>query len=119
LRRFPEARNATVAKAPNQNIPSEAAQIMKRMVSMPPKPHEDMKIGKAERKADKRSRSPKTISPFRLSENVEAVLIDRPIHFRNGGKSIYELHCETLSSRRLSRLTSRGESRPRAKEGHT
>ena len=29
------------------NIPPEAAAIMARMVRMPPKPHEDMKVGKA------------------------------------------------------------------------
>ncbi|MGA3303937.1 MAG: hypothetical protein ABSC72_11710 [Methylovirgula sp.] len=34
-----------MAKATNQKIPPEAAEIMKRMVSMPPKPHEDMKLG--------------------------------------------------------------------------
>ncbi len=43
-----------------QSIPPEAAQIMKRMVSMPPKPHEDMKLRKSKPKAGK---SPKGGAP--------------------------------------------------------
>ncbi|MGP0058863.1 MAG: hypothetical protein ACLPID_06225 [Beijerinckiaceae bacterium] len=40
-----------MTKATDKNIPPEAAQIMKRMVSMPPKPHDDMKLGKSKPKA--------------------------------------------------------------------
>ena len=33
-------------KAPKPEIPPEAAQIMSRLVRMPPKPHDEMKVGK-------------------------------------------------------------------------
>jgi hypothetical protein len=34
-------------------VPPEAAAIMSKMVRMPPKPHEDMKVGKPAQKAPK------------------------------------------------------------------
>ncbi len=39
-------------------IPPEAAAIMARMVKMPPKPHEDMKIGKPKQEAKRRESAP-------------------------------------------------------------
>jgi hypothetical protein len=41
-------------------IPPEAAAIMAAMVRMPPKPHEEMKVGKPR---GKRAKSPKTPAP--------------------------------------------------------
>jgi hypothetical protein len=34
----------------NRRIPPEAAKIMARMVRMPPKPHEEMKVGRQSKK---------------------------------------------------------------------
>ncbi len=39
-----------MVKNQKTQIPPEAAAIMARMVKMPPKPHEDMKVGKPSRK---------------------------------------------------------------------
>ncbi len=49
-------------KSVQQSIPPEAAQIMKRMVSMPPRPHEDMKVGKPKGKAGKSPKEAKAHS---------------------------------------------------------
>jgi hypothetical protein len=37
---------------PKREIPPEAAAIMAAMVRLPPKPHEEMKLGKFKAKAD-------------------------------------------------------------------
>ncbi|MFZ0559151.1 MAG: hypothetical protein WAM55_07700 [Methylovirgula sp.] len=47
------------------DIPSEAGAIMSKMVQMPPKPHEDMKLGKGKAKpkpAKKRRKKKKSAS---------------------------------------------------------
>jgi hypothetical protein len=46
----------------------------------------------------------RTIYAFPLPENVEAVLVDKPIHFHNAGKSLYEIYLQSLSGRRQSSL---------------
>lgn len=48
-----------MAKTQKTKIPAEAAAIMARMVKMPPKPHEDMKVG---RPAQHRTAKPKESS---------------------------------------------------------
>ncbi len=45
--------DSVMTKAPKPNLDETTLQIARRMLSMPPKPHEDMKIGKRKRESAK------------------------------------------------------------------
>jgi hypothetical protein len=45
-----------MAKAPKPDLDETTVQIARRMLSTPPKPHDEMKVGNAKRSAPKRKK---------------------------------------------------------------
>jgi len=54
-----------MAKAPKLDLDEATVQIARRMLSAPPKPHDEMKVGRRQAKPDARKRKRKVATPSR------------------------------------------------------
>jgi hypothetical protein len=51
--------DSDMANPPDQKSPDIATQIMAAMVRMPPKPHEEMKLGKSKGQSGQKNKKPR------------------------------------------------------------
>jgi hypothetical protein len=67
-----------MAKAPDEKTPDVATQIMARMVRMPPKPHDEMKLGKPRGKPNKSPKAKKKPRRFLAGQDDRTEAAARP-----------------------------------------